>query len=121
MKKWQHTVMVTLGTAAILWLFTATTNYYMFKARQSVLNDDNTLDHQMIREDVGTSRKIILHNLDKINKNVLELKDSINKTNDRVDKINTKLRVMDKEVKFIFRNTADLKKYKDIFTQNIRP
>ena len=119
MKKWQSTLMITLGTSAILWLFAATTNYYMFKARQSVLNDDNILDHQVIKEDIRASRRVILHNLDKINKNILEIKDSIRETNSRVDRINTKLYNIDNRVKFIFKNTSELKKYNPIFSQNL--
>ena len=119
MKKWQSTLIITLGTSAILWLFAATTNYYVFKARQEVLNENNFVDHKNIKEDIKSSRKVILHNLDKINKNILEIKDSIRETNNRVDKINTKLYNIDSRVKFIFKNTSELKKYNPIFSQNL--
>jgi len=75
----------------------------------------------MIKENIKNSREVIIHNLDKINKNINEVKDSIQSTNRRVDKIDAKLRIIDKRVIFIFKNTSELKKYKPLFSQNLQP
>ena len=119
MKSWQKNILITVLTALIVWLFSSVQGFVTFKAKQEVLNSTNTIEHFQIKNDIQISRKTILKNLERINNNILKLKDSVSVTNQRIERINYKINGMDRKIKFIFQNTSELQKYKPFFSQNL--
>ena len=116
MKSWQKNILITVLTALVVWLFSTVQGSTTFKAKQEVLNSTNSIEHFQIKNDIQISRKTILKNLERINNNILKLKDSVSVTNQRIEHINYKINGMDKKIKFIFKNTKDLNKYQNIFS-----